>query len=65
MTVSVIIKVKTKKNPKTKEVTSETSCSKSEYPMIMGIRGNTQGDKTEAIPAKNDSKNPISILSLF
>lgn len=58
-----MMKVKTRKNPKTNEKDCEAFCSRSEYPMIMGIRGSTQGDKTEAIPAKNENKSSIFILS--
>lgn len=60
----MIIMLKTKKKPNEKNITLDKFFSKSEYPTIMGIKGSTQGDRTDAIPAKNEINRPISILYL-
>jgi hypothetical protein len=65
MAVSMIITVNTKKNPITNDSTSDVFFSNREYPITIGIRGSTHGDNTEAIPAKNENRKLISILSLI
>jgi hypothetical protein len=55
--------VNNKKNPNIKEIISVIFLFKMEYPMTIGIKGNIHGDKTDATPATNDIRGPISILS--
>jgi hypothetical protein len=56
--------VKIEKNPITNVETSEVLLFNREYPMTMGISGSTHGEITEAIPARNENRNPMFILSL-
>lgn len=65
MAVSIIIIANTKENPITNDNISVVFFSKREYPITIGIKGNTHGDNTEAIPAKNENRKLISILSLI
>lgn len=59
--VSTIVMVKIKKRPITKAKISVFLRSTKVYPIKIGITGKTQGDNTEAIPAKNENKGMISI----
>lgn len=58
----MIIIVKTKKNPITKDIIWDIFFSKRVYPTTIGIKGITQGDKTDAAPAKNEINGPIFIF---
>lgn len=61
--VSAIVMVKIKKRPITKAKISVFLRSMRVYPITIGITGKTQGDSTEAIPAKNENKGIMFIKS--
>lgn len=61
MIVRNVITRNIKLNPKTKDKISVFLLSIRTYPISNGITGNTQGDNTEAIPARNDIIGAITI----
>lgn len=58
----MVIIVKTKKNPRMNAVVCENFFFRMECPTIIGIRGNTQGEITDAAPVKKEIKKLIFIL---